>query len=175
LTAAAGVLRPRHVVAGFCTVPPSPADRPPRGAGWVHEIKYDGFRLMVRRNAAGLRLITRNGHDWSGRFPLIAEAARALKVRSFLMDGEAVACDGDGVPALYTEIAGATDSLALLPPLPFPFPPSCLLAPAELCARRFGPLVSHCHTRCGQWACAFWLQHSLVTRPSAANGELACD
>jgi hypothetical protein len=54
---------------------PSPTDRLPRGAGWVHEIKRDGFRLMVRRDAAGVRLITRNGHDWSGRFPLIGDAA----------------------------------------------------------------------------------------------------
>ena len=45
-----------------------------------------------------MRLITRNGHDWSGRFPLIAEAAGALRARSFLIDGEAVACDGDGLP-----------------------------------------------------------------------------
>jgi bifunctional non-homologous end joining protein LigD len=78
---------------------PSPTDQPPRGAGWIHEIKHDGFRLMVRRDPAGLRLITRNGHDWSGRFPLIAQAADALKVRSFLIDGEAVACDGDGMPS----------------------------------------------------------------------------
>jgi bifunctional non-homologous end joining protein LigD len=46
---------------------------------------------MVRRDGAGMRL--RNGHDWSDRFPLIAEAAGALKARSFLVDGEAVACD----------------------------------------------------------------------------------
>src|SRR5262245_57131949 len=77
---------------------PSRAERP-RGPGWVHEIKHDGFRLMVRRDSAGIRLITRNGHDWSGRFPLIAEAANALKARSFLLDGEAVACDGDGMPS----------------------------------------------------------------------------
>jgi bifunctional non-homologous end joining protein LigD len=54
---------------------------------------------MVRRDPAGVRLITRNGHDWSGRFPLIAQAASALNVRSFLIDGEAVACDGDGMPS----------------------------------------------------------------------------
>jgi bifunctional non-homologous end joining protein LigD len=78
---------------------PSPTDRPPSGAGWIHEIKHDGFRLMVRRDPAGIRLITRNGHDWSGRFPLIAEAAGALRARSFLIDGEAVACDGDGMPS----------------------------------------------------------------------------
>ena len=44
------------------------------------------------------RLLTRNGHDWTGRFPLIAEAAGMLRARSFLIDGEAVACDGDGLP-----------------------------------------------------------------------------
>jgi len=43
-------------------------------------------------------LLTRNGIDWSARFPLIFEAAGALQVRSFLLDGEAVACDGDGMP-----------------------------------------------------------------------------
>jgi ATP-dependent DNA ligase len=78
---------------------PSPADRPPSGPDWIHEIKLDGFRMMVRRDPAGVRLITRNGHDWSGRFPLIAEAAGALRARSFLIDGEAVACDGDGLPS----------------------------------------------------------------------------
>jgi hypothetical protein len=54
---------------------------------------------MVRRDPAGVRLITRNGHDWSGRFPLIAEAAGSLRARSFLIDGEAVACDRNGLPS----------------------------------------------------------------------------
>jgi ATP-dependent DNA ligase len=77
---------------------PSPAERPPSGPGWIHEIKHDGFRLMAWRDARGVRLLTRNGIDWSGRFPLIAAAAGDLKVRSCLIDGEAVACDGDGMP-----------------------------------------------------------------------------
>jgi bifunctional non-homologous end joining protein LigD len=77
---------------------PSPADRPPSGPDWIHEIKLDGFRMMVRRDPAGVRLLTRNGYDWTGRFPLIAAAAEALRARSFLIDGEAVACDGDGLP-----------------------------------------------------------------------------
>jgi ATP-dependent DNA ligase len=55
--------------------------------------------MLVRRDAAGVRLFTRNGHDWSGRFPLIAAAARALKIRSCLIDGEAVACDDKGMPS----------------------------------------------------------------------------
>jgi len=77
---------------------PSPADKPPAGAGWLHEIKHDGFRMLVRRDGAGVRLFTRNGHDWTGRFPLIARAALSLKAASCLIDGEAVACGEDGLP-----------------------------------------------------------------------------
>src|SRR5262249_16234450 len=77
---------------------PSPADHPPSGPGWIHEIKHDGFRMMIRRDVAGVRLLTRNGYDWSERFPLIVAAPIALKVRSCLIDGEAVACDADGLP-----------------------------------------------------------------------------
>jgi ATP dependent DNA ligase domain len=76
---------------------PSRAEHPPCGLGWFHEIKHDGFRMMVRRDVAGVRLLTRNGHNWVDRYPLIADAA-ALGVRSCLIDGEAVACDGDGMP-----------------------------------------------------------------------------
>src|SRR5262249_29664878 len=78
---------------------PSPAERPPSGPGWIYEIKHDGFRLMACRDAAGVRLLTRNGIDWTERYPQISEAAGVLKVRSFLIDGEAVACDGDGMPS----------------------------------------------------------------------------
>jgi hypothetical protein len=77
---------------------PSPATKPPAGAGWLHEIKHDGFRMLVRRDKAGVRLFTRNGHDWTGRFPLIERAALSLKAASCLIDGEAVACDDDGLP-----------------------------------------------------------------------------
>jgi bifunctional non-homologous end joining protein LigD len=98
LTASAGALKKlgMHVSAFIEPCLPSPADRPPSGPDWIHEIKLDGCRMMVRRDPAGVRLLTRNGHDWSGRFPLIAEAAGMLRARSFLIDGEAVACDGDG-------------------------------------------------------------------------------
>jgi bifunctional non-homologous end joining protein LigD len=55
--------------------------------------------MMVRRDGAGVRLLTCRGHDWTDRFPLIAQAAVALNARSFLLDGEAVACDRDGQPS----------------------------------------------------------------------------
>ena len=76
---------------------PSPADKPPSGANWIHEIKHDGFRLMARRDAVGMRLITRGGNDWTQRYPLVVEAVNHLNVRSCLIDGEVVCCDAMGV------------------------------------------------------------------------------
>ena len=76
---------------------PSPAKVPPSGSDWTHEIKHDGFRIMARRDAAGVRLITRNGNDFTRRFPLAAAAVAALPGRSCLIDGEAIACDDDGL------------------------------------------------------------------------------
>jgi bifunctional non-homologous end joining protein LigD len=76
---------------------PSAAEHPPSGPDWVHEIKHDGYRLMARRDSVGIRLLTRNGHDWAARYPLIVEAASRLKARSCLIDGEAVVCDANGL------------------------------------------------------------------------------
>jgi bifunctional non-homologous end joining protein LigD len=76
---------------------PSPADRPPSGANWIHEIKHDGYRLMARRDPVGIRLVTRRGNDWTIRFPLVLEAVNHLKVRSCLIDGEVVCCDDRGL------------------------------------------------------------------------------
>ena len=75
---------------------PSPADKPPSGSKWIHEIKHDGYRLMARRDPVGIRLITRRGNDWTQRYPLVVEAVNHLKVRSCLIDGEVVCCDEKG-------------------------------------------------------------------------------
>ncbi len=76
---------------------PSPAKVPPSGPGWLHEIKHDGFRILARRDSAGVRLITRAGNDFSSRFPFIAMAVSNLPVRSCSIDGEAVVCDENGL------------------------------------------------------------------------------
>jgi bifunctional non-homologous end joining protein LigD len=76
---------------------PSLALSPLSGRDWIHEIKHDGFRLLARRGPAGVRLLTRNGTDFTGRYPLIVETLAALAVRSCIIDGEAVACDGAGL------------------------------------------------------------------------------
>jgi ATP-dependent DNA ligase len=73
------------------------ATRPPSGPDWIHEIKHDGFRIVVRREGSRVRLFTRGGHDWADRFPAIVEAASRLPTPSFLIDGEAVVCREDGI------------------------------------------------------------------------------
>jgi ATP-dependent DNA ligase len=76
---------------------PSPAKAPPSGRDWLHEIKHDGFRIMARRDSAGVRLITRHGNDFTARFPLAAEAVSAVSARSFLLDGEAIVTNERGL------------------------------------------------------------------------------
>jgi len=84
---------------------PSPAKAPPSGPGWLHEIKHDGFRILARRDSAGVRLITRHGNDFTARFPLVASAVEALPARSCLIDGEAIVCDENGL-AVFELIRG---------------------------------------------------------------------
>ena len=76
---------------------PRLALRPPAGADWIHEIKHDGFRILAQRDASRVRLSTRNGYDFSERFPLIVAAIVALPVHSCAVDGEAIACDKNGL------------------------------------------------------------------------------
>jgi bifunctional non-homologous end joining protein LigD len=77
---------------------PSLAHKPPSGPDWVHEIKHDGYRLIVRRDGKVVRLFTRRGHDWTDRYPAIAAAAATkLRAKSFTLDGEAVVSGPDGV------------------------------------------------------------------------------
>jgi bifunctional non-homologous end joining protein LigD len=70
---------------------------PPAGPGWLHEIKHDGFRIIAHRDGASVRLLTRDGYDFSARFPLIVAAVEALPAVSCVVDGEAIACDERGL------------------------------------------------------------------------------
>jgi hypothetical protein len=69
----------------------------PAGPDWIHEIKHDGYRLIVRRDGKRVRLFTRNGHDWTDRYSLIVEAALRNRATSFVIDGEAVLLGVDGL------------------------------------------------------------------------------
>ncbi|MCP1766038.1 ATP-dependent DNA ligase [Bradyrhizobium japonicum] len=68
----------------------------PVGPDWIHEIKYDGYRLRVERQGKTVRLFTHNGHDWTKRYPWIVEAALKNREQQFVIDGEAVVLGVDG-------------------------------------------------------------------------------
>ena len=70
---------------------------PPPGDDWVHEIKLDGYRILLRIERGRVKLLTRNRQDWTTRFPAVADAAAALPVKEALLDGEIVALDRAGV------------------------------------------------------------------------------
>src|SRR5690606_3427677 len=65
-------------------------DTPPPGEMWIHEIKYDGYRLEARIAESAVQLLTRSGLDWTARFPAIAKALKGLKLGSAIIDGEVV-------------------------------------------------------------------------------------
>ncbi len=70
---------------------------PPSGEGWLHEIKYDGYRVQAQIRDGHVRLLTRNGHDWTEQFGKVADDFRALGLRSAIIDGEAIVQDTTGV------------------------------------------------------------------------------
>ncbi|TNF82656.1 DNA ligase D [Pseudomonas sp. ICMP22404] len=65
---------------------------------WLYEIKFDGYRVMARIENGDVRLITRNGHDWTHKLPSQAKALAGLGLESAWLDGEMVVADEQGVP-----------------------------------------------------------------------------
>src|SRR5215471_4310188 len=79
----------------FCL--PTSATSVPDRPNWLHEVKYDGYRLRLERDGNRVRLITRGGYNWADRYPRIVEAARKNRHQQFVIDGEAVALGVDGI------------------------------------------------------------------------------
>src|ERR1700691_4001517 len=88
-------------------VPAQPIRRPgpPWGPSWVHEIKHDGYRLIVLQGA-NVTLFTRSRNDWTDRCPLITKAAQKIR-GSFSMDGAAVVAAPDGL-SLFDQLQSTT-------------------------------------------------------------------
>src|SRR5215469_2295907 len=88
----------KRLPAGF-VIPAQPvmASKPPIGPDWVHEIKHDGYRLIVWRDGSIVRLYSRNAIDLTARLSVIAAAAGRIKAESFTIDGEAVVLGPDGL------------------------------------------------------------------------------
>ncbi|SCB45385.1 DNA ligase D [Rhizobium lusitanum] len=87
--------------------------RPPSADGWIHEIKFDGYRIQMRIEDGEVTLKTRKGLDWTGKYPAIARSASALP--DAIIDGEICALDENGAPdfaALQAALSeGKTDAL----------------------------------------------------------------
>ena len=78
----------------------TPAEAAPKGKGWIHEIKYDGYRTLVFFENGKARLITRNGHDWTNRYSALAKAFEKLPCKSAILDGEVVVQDPRGMTSI---------------------------------------------------------------------------
>src|SRR5262245_20829190 len=90
----------RTLPAGFIApCLPTKTTKLPSGSQWLHEIKHDGFRVIARKDGKRVRLYSRPGNDLTHRFALIVETLARLRSRSCIIDGEAVACDGNGMPS----------------------------------------------------------------------------
>ena len=75
---------------------PTLVDEPPEGEDWLHELKLDGYRSQIVLEAGKARVFTRRGHDWTGKYWPIAQAAEALACRSAIIDGEMIVLDEIG-------------------------------------------------------------------------------
>jgi bifunctional non-homologous end joining protein LigD len=88
---------PKFIEPSLATLRPGP----PRGHDWVHEIKYDGYRLQLHIRQADIRLFTRRGYDWTKRFTSIAETAWHLKTYAAVIDGEVIVPTPEGHSDFY--------------------------------------------------------------------------
>ncbi|MDB5570521.1 MAG: ligase [Hyphomicrobiales bacterium] len=103
---------PQFVPPALCEIRASA----PEGDEWLHEMKYDGYRLQVVLDHGEARLFTREGHDWTERFPPLREAAEKLPFDSAVLDGEAVVFDRKGIsdfPALVAALKGSRRGFGL--------------------------------------------------------------
>jgi bifunctional non-homologous end joining protein LigD len=112
--------KPRGKTAVPDFIPPQLATRvarPPEGKDWLHEIKFDGYRVLARIDDGAVTLLTRRGHDWTNRFGPVARALAKLGVRQALIDGEVVVMTDTGVTdfgRLQATLAGeAHDTMSL--------------------------------------------------------------
>ena len=83
-------------------------DEAPAGDAWVHEVKYDGYRMRARIDGPDIKLLTRTGLDWSARYRRTIDALRELNVKSAYLDGELCALNLDGVP-VFSRLQAAMD------------------------------------------------------------------
>src|SRR4051812_25649737 len=92
-------------------------EKVPSGARWVHEIKFDGYRVQVHLRDAAVKVFTRRGNDWTNRFKKVAADAWHIKAGSAVIDGEVVVPAANGVAdfsVLQNELEGKSDKIVMV-------------------------------------------------------------
>ncbi|MHC2257141.1 bifunctional non-homologous end joining protein LigD [Bradyrhizobium embrapense] len=95
----------------------TPIDRVPRGTRWIHEIKFDGYRVQVHLANEEVKIFTRRGHDWTKRYKKVAEDAWHISAASAIIDGEIVVPAADGTAdfsVLQNELRGHSTRIVLV-------------------------------------------------------------
>ena len=86
---------------------------PPTGPEWLHEVKFDGFRIQLHKVGDEVRLFSRNGKDFTDRFPSIRRAVVSLAAKEVVIDGELVSCGSGDKPDFYALLRGRTEELCV--------------------------------------------------------------
>ena len=113
LLGSASYIRPVPHIVFIPIASPKLRPAPPTGHDWLHEIKFDGFRIQLHKAGDDVRLYSRNGKDFTDRFPSITAAVRGLGAKSAAIDGELVSCDSEGKPDFYALMRRRTSGLCV--------------------------------------------------------------
>jgi bifunctional non-homologous end joining protein LigD len=92
-------------------------DNVPSGRRWIHEIKFDGYRVQVHLVNNGVKVFTRRGNDWTNRFKKIADDAWHINAGSAIIDGEVVVPSADGTTdfsVLQNELKGKSTKIVMV-------------------------------------------------------------
>jgi len=148
----------------------------PAGERWIHEIKFDGYRVQLHIFNSDIHVYTRRGHDWTMRFRKIASDAFLINAGSAIIDGEVVVPAADGstdFSVLHNELKGNSDHIMLLAApvtvqLRSPVYGGTIRVDDEVNARRWktATRLSRCHSSTSL-ACASCLARSLAACSSA--------
>ena len=76
---------------------PELVEHPPKGDGWGHEVKFDGYRTQIIKDADGIRFYTKNGFDWTAKYRPLADEAKALEAEGFIIEGETIVTNEAGL------------------------------------------------------------------------------
>src|SRR3954453_9451108 len=104
-------------------------DTPPEGAQWLHEVKFDGYRLLGYVCGGAARLLTRNGKDWTSKFPSLSAALEKLPVKNAVLDMEAVVLDEDGAASSPCRLHSAKEATA---PVLWRMSSICYISPTRI-------------------------------------------